>query len=442
MKSIRNTLAVTMLLVGGAACAAGGATGQQSDNVSEEAESGSASGSGQACVPGHQTACACPGGGEGVQACTADGSGLGECVCSPFTSGGGGDDGQPSCGDNTCGDDENCHTCPSDCGECEPCTEAPSCDNAMIPPASLPHSSDFDIKDMSAVTQADLLQRLEQAVAQAGPGMRVLAAALDETPTSFEHPLVTALREVFYKHPSQAQRLRSSLAKAGMLSAADFHAKFPAKKLKFPTYRQLDAEIPGGTIECGAPLLRVGIQKVTVIEEDDDIANDIVYCLVQAEAATGGEVRITPKTPNLDEGKSHTFPLESGVFWGQKELRTPGGNLLITYDCIEADTTQGYQDLIGAIGNASSQVGNVVEGDNGWIFTTVGAITPVITSGLALDSDDHLFNAQQTIALDKQLALTNGAHWKVRKSGKHGLSKWDWELTVRAWGCAEYGEKE
>ena len=311
----------------------------------------------------------------------------------------------------------------------------------MIPAASLPHSSGFDVTNMTAVGRAEMLQRLEQAVAKAGPEMRVLAAALDETPSSYEHPLVTALREVFYKHPVQAQRLQESLAEAGLSSVADYRAKFPAKTFKVPAYQQLDVQHPGGTVECGAPLLRVGIQKITVIEEDDDIANDIVYCMVQAEAATGGEIRVTPKTPKLDQGQSHTFPLESGVFWGQKELRTPGGNMLITYDCIEADTTQGYQDLINAIGNASSQVGNVVEGDNGWVFTTVGAITPIISSGLALDSDDHLFNAQQTLPLDAQLELTNGAYWTVRKSGKHGLSKWDWELTVRAWGCAEYGEK-
>jgi len=161
--------------------------------------------------------------------------------------------------------------------------------------------------------------------------------------------------------------------------------------------------------------------------------------VVQAEAATGAEVRITPQTPNLDQGDSFQFALESGVFWGQAEPTTPAGNLMITYDCIEADTTDGYQNLVNAIGDAATQVGDVVEGDNGWIFKTAGAIAPVVSSGLALDSDDHLFNAQQVIPLDKQLELTGGAYWTVRRAGTHNLSDWDWELFISAWGCAEYG---
>ena len=61
------------------------------------------------------------------------------------------------------------------------------------------------------------------------------------------------------------------------------------------------------------------------------------------------------------------------------------------------------------------------------------------TEVLALDSDDHLFNAQQTVPLDMQLELTNGAFRTVRREGTHNLSDWDWELVVKAWGCAEYG---
>src|SRR5271169_4374977 len=33
------------------------------------------------CVAGQQIACACSGGGSGVQVCTADGSGYGACAC-------------------------------------------------------------------------------------------------------------------------------------------------------------------------------------------------------------------------------------------------------------------------------------------------------------------------------------------------------------------------
>ena len=75
--------------------------------------------------------------------------------------------------------------------------------------------------------------------------------------------------------------------------------------------------------------------------------------------------------------------------WGQQEPRTPGGNLMITYDCFEADSTDGYKNLI-----------------------------PV----------------------GKDLDLTNGRYWTVRRQGTHLNSDWDWELRIEAWGCAEYGE--
>lgn len=37
----------------------------------------------RACVPGAQVACACPGGGSGVQACVSEGTGYGVCFCAP-----------------------------------------------------------------------------------------------------------------------------------------------------------------------------------------------------------------------------------------------------------------------------------------------------------------------------------------------------------------------
>src|SRR5262245_34418633 len=40
-----------------------------------------ACGSSDACVPGDQKACACPGGTSGVQACAADGASYEACVC-------------------------------------------------------------------------------------------------------------------------------------------------------------------------------------------------------------------------------------------------------------------------------------------------------------------------------------------------------------------------
>src|SRR5262245_3910672 len=109
---------------------------------------------------------------------------------------------------------------------------------------------------------------------------------------------------------------------------------------------------PGGTESCGAPLLRARLAKITGYERKEDFWNDKVYCVVQAEADAGSELRVTPITPPLNHGESFELSLDSGLVWGQKELRTPGGNLLLTYDCFESDDMSRWQKLIDDIGNA------------------------------------------------------------------------------------------
>jgi MYXO-CTERM domain-containing protein len=47
-------------------------------------------GGANACTPGQQVECACPGGTKGVQDCKADGSGFNTCQCDGSNSGGGG----------------------------------------------------------------------------------------------------------------------------------------------------------------------------------------------------------------------------------------------------------------------------------------------------------------------------------------------------------------
>ncbi|RLB50924.1 MAG: hypothetical protein DRI90_23340 [Deltaproteobacteria bacterium] len=430
-----------LLVLAAAALPACAASDSNDESNDPQGGTGGDGGSDQVCVPGHQTTCSCPGGDDGVQVCLPDGSGLDACDCGPSGTGGTGGGETDACGDGFCGDGEDCHTCEDDCPPCEPCDIAPSCDNAQIPPQNLPHSTEFDVPKMDWVSPEQLQQRLAQYVQEAAPEMRVLAAALATAPARDEHPYVGALREVFAAHPGAAEALRTQLGAAGMGAAEDYRQAFPERRLPRidGDVQAMDVVYPGGTMECGAPLLRLNVAKITVHEEDDDFANDIVYCLIQAETAAGAEIRITPQTPNLDEGESFEFSLETSVFWGQQGPTTPAGNMLITYDCVEADTSNGYQDLIDAIGGAATQIGDVVEGENGWIFTTAGAIAPIVSSGLALDGDDHLFNAQQTIPLDKQLELSNGAYWTVRREGTHLNSDWDWELFIHVWGCAEYG---
>lgn len=457
-----------MLVVAGsfAACAAAETTTPTSSNPPDDTN----------CVPGHQTLCPCSGGAEGLQVCLEDGSGFGTCDCSGVPSCGDGsvgsneacDDGntssgdgcssnctvesgfdcsgQPSvctgCGDGTCSDDENCHTCDKDCGVCEPCLEAPSCDNAVVPKPNLPRVDALDIKKMSLLSKDAIRARLQELIAIAGPEMRVLAAALDANAEANEHPLVPALRKVFSEHAAATRTIRGGLEQAGFTSPAAYRVKFPVDKpLELPPALFGDVDPPGGTVECGAPLLRVGVQKVFVHNPDDPWPDekDEIFCVIQAESGNGGEVRLLPPTPGLGKGKEFVYSLEAGVIWGQQGPKTPNGNLLITYDCIEQDDSSSYQKLVDSIASAAGQLGGIVPGDAGWILSTVGALGPVISGSIGLNGDDHLFNAQQVIPLDMQLSLTNGGYWSIRKGEDGTLFSWDWELFIQAWGCAEYG---
>ncbi|MCC6522882.1 MAG: hypothetical protein IT373_09495 [Polyangiaceae bacterium] len=432
---IQTLALVTLAAATSLPACAGGAKGEGT-SVAGDGGSGAAT-STVLCIPNEQRACACPGGVDGVQVCLEDGSGLGACECGPGNTGTGGSS-FVGCGDGTCSADEDCHSCAGDCGVCEPCVVAPACDNAMIPDPSLPHVGTLDVPAMTELGAEQILARLGERVAEAGTAVRVLAAALDDEVRPDEHPLVAKLREALASHPEAASAVRRQLARAGMSSPSSYRNLHP-EAYAVPQKTAMDVVPPGGTVACGAPMLRIGVASITVHEEDDDWANDIVYCTIQAETAAGAEIRVTPQTPNLDEGDSYQYSLEAGVFWGQQGPTSPEGNIQLTYDCIEADTSDGYQNLINSIGEAAGQIGDVWVGDYGWVFTTVGAIAPVVADALALDGDDHLFNAQQIIPLAMQLELTNGAWWSVRRQGTHSLSDWDWELFVKAWGCAEYG---
>ena len=58
---------------------------------------------------------------------------------------------------------------------------------------------------------------------------------------------------------------------------------------------------------------------------------------------------------------------------------------------------------------------------------------------ITVSGDELVFNAQQTIAKEKLLDLTNSRSWKIRKAHDGGFLgwDWDWELTIESWGCAD-----
>jgi hypothetical protein len=288
---------------------------------------------------------------------------------------------------------------------------------------------------LEALTRDQILARMAQKVSEGGVAMRVVAAALDTAKAS-ESPIVGLLRDVFGRNPRVADSLKKNLALAGMGTPARYRAMFPEPQVT-STPQVMSGEL--GDASCGAPMLRVRVAKVQVVEEDDDVANDIVYCAVSAESQVGAELRVTPRTPNLDEGKTHQFSLESGVVWGQKAPRAADGNLLLTYDCFEQDDNSSYSNLLKSLGDAATKAGGVIGGEYGWVFGVAGIVANLAGGALALDGDDHLFNATQTIPASEHLKMTNGATWQVRRKGTNGLSDWDWILHMEAWGCAKYG---
>ena len=397
---------------------------------------------GNACVPGMQSSCACPGGTDGVQVCLPDGSGLDMCDCPAADTGDDTTGGPPDmCGNGECDAEENCMTCQMDCGVCEPCTAAPSCEGAQIPPVIDTHA-DFLDDPMAYVPPIETLALLTSHVDEGTDAAAMLAAALSPAQVG-EAAFVTALREAFQAHPAGAAAVRRQLAVVGMEDPVAYRNAHPA-----PTQLQIDAAAAAAAIDglttnpsagggpCDDPRMRVRVAQLTVHEEDDDFANDEVYCAITSEASAASEIKITPITPALDQGDQHSYSLEGGIVWGQSDLVAPAGNLLLNYNCIESDTANGYSDLLDAVAMAANAAGAIdIPGVDGWVFPAVGVVAGLLSGALSLDGDDLLFNGTQVIPEAEMLNLTSGAWWSVRRNGTNLNSDWDWELRMEIWGC-------
>ncbi len=395
------------------------------------------------CAPGHKATCECLADVQGLKTCLPDGSGFGECVCNTTsgemvtTSGAGG---APSpCPNKVCDDTENCHTCEVDCGVCAPCDIAPKCDNVTIPPAKLTAFPQLDVAINGRVPLAEDRARLSAWVQAATPAMRLVVAALDQ-PTPGEPAAVNVFRQAFLESPEDTKLLREQLVVAGLQSVVEYRAKFPVVILPVPPPSLGDADPPGGTLECGAPLLRIGISEIKVPNKDSYISGDTIYCLTQAEALSSSEIRIVGPTGSIGEGKSQVLSIASGILWGQKKETTPGGTIQITYDCFSQKDNAGYAALVDGIGKAAKDVGGVVPGDAGYVLTGIGGVSGIVSVALGLVKDLHLLNKQQTIPLDTQMKLTNGGTWTVKAKGDSSpFGTYEWHLIIKAWGCAEYG---
>lgn len=338
------------------------------------------------------------------------------------------------CGDGMCSADEGCVACSEDCGACESCDAAPICPGDPVPPQNLAHMPSLDIEGMDLLEPDEIRARLTTAVDQGDDSIRLLAAAL-AAPEAGEDAVADAVRGQLDARPELRAALLRSLVSAGMGDPVEYRDAHP--RLHRPELRLSPPSEGAPRAACSNPHMRVRVARLDVIEEDDDFANDIVYCIFTTEAKNGAEVRVTEPTTALDEGDHATYTLSAGVIWGQEdELRAPGGNLLITYDCFEQDTESGFADLLDALGGIAKDFGGLA-GTNGWIFDGAGGLAQAVAMALALDGDDHLLTAQNGIDAGSQIEAANGVYWIVDRSGVNLNSDWHWQLRMEAWGCAE-----
>lgn len=397
------------------------------------------------------------------------------------------DDGEPiepktttaagaTCGNGKCEATESCDLCAQDCGVCTVCPLARSCTNGGTdsPPALVPVPS-LNV-GFEELTKGRIALELARRAQNGDPALlvveQVLAASNEDA----------NLRAVLELYPEQARAIRRALSRpeiAGPLALARSRhlegamAKnetasdgpfglrpattkvgemlgSPLGSIAEAMSNEPGADAGGGSaadaggkpVKCDAPRLRLRVASITAKELDDDIAGDIIFCSVAARSsAVQSPIRMIPKTPNLNSKQTHTYAPSEGTFWGVDGPVDPGGDLEIRYDCFEEDTVGGYEKFIAALAGAIKKAGGTfLPSGYGYVVSTAAdIIRDVLPTVLALDADDHLFSATQTIPRASQMQLLSGAKWSVRKKGTHLWSDWDWRLDIESYGCMDNG---
>jgi hypothetical protein len=269
--------------------------------------------------------------------------------------------------------------------------------------------------------------RLETALKRHPEAARLVADWLSAPRDADELASLQGIRTALWRSPKLHKQLVVALGGPVRLDALASRADAPPAVAL--------AGSPGSSPSCGDPFLRVRIAQLHVYEEDDDFYNDEIYCLVHSESNAGDEVRLTVPTSPLDEGDSKIYTLEDGVVWGIDAPKNPEGPLLLTYECFELDGPNDWSYLLESLKQGLDELAGMYA----WA-ALAGAAVSIINQAIALDADDHLFSAQQSLPAEEFLDATHGVAWSVRKSGTNLNSLWDWELQMQAWGCAQLGQ--
>jgi hypothetical protein len=198
----------------------------------------------------------------------------------------------------------------------------------------------------------------------------------------------------------------------------------------------IDAGGGYGTGNCTDPQIRMRIESLKAYS-----GGGVLYCIIDASDGVTSELALTPKTSNLGDSDENFFPLGQATFWGQKDLHTTTNNLLVTYNCYRVKN-DAWSNALKAAGDTAAQLGGTSVSPYGWAFGIAGVAANAAAAAIATSSanDTLVLNAQQVIAKESLLDLTNGRTWTIRKSdsgGVFGIGGWDWQLLLEAWGCAD-----
>lgn len=313
------------------------------------------------------------------------------------------------------------------------CDQAPACAGNLQPPTITVEMTELTT-EMSLLTTNELLSRVAARVAEGDAGVRVLAHALAPRRPG-ESERITRFRAALAARPALATRLLRALRRAGMDSVEQYRDRHPLLA-DTPTLAQPTRP----TAVCDNPRLRIRVASITVNEDYDDVSDDIVYCVITTEAETVSELHLLPPTIELDEGQTHNYGTTAGIIWGaENQLTPPGGNMHVTYDCFESDQADGFNQLVEAAAEIAGNVDGVpIPGLDGWIVPG-DVLSSLLMNLIALDTDDYLLNAQQTIDKALLLELTQGRYWNLRRSDEGTFWAWDWTLRLEAWGCTDDG---
>lgn len=188
------------------------------------------------------------------------------------------------------------------------------------------------------------------------------------------------------------------------------------------------------TAGCGDMALQIHIDGITVVERDDNVADDRVYCIAQAEDAQGTEVLKTGVTRPLDAGEYAGFA--ETLLYGNAGPRDPGRQLRVRYDCWEYDTAEDYErfrQAAAAIERIGEALGPAVYVDAKTISELITLMTEIAA---VFDGDDHLFQAQETLNRQALWGWILDGERILARGGSNNTSDWSWQLHVRADGCA------